>query len=76
MTLQSGTEQENLIFRASEIAARVQALKKLPPGIRLVYAEKTIDEVVALLVEIAAASESCEKRIAILEARVTEWLKH
>jgi hypothetical protein len=65
-----------LTVRAEEIAARVRALKKLPPGIRLVYAEKTIDEVVALLVEIAAVSESSEKRIATLEARFTEWLKN
>ena len=61
--------------RAEEVAARVAQFKKLPAGLRLMYAEKTVDEVVRLLVDMAGGfdvmpAQLCEVRARILSLPV------
>jgi len=50
--------------RAEEVAARVAQFKKLPAALRLMYAEKTVDEVVAFLVELAGVVDSLKSEVA------------
>lgn len=63
--------------RAEEIRRSVQATKKLPISMRLLYAEKTVDEVVTLLCDMCATLDAlntrvCEVREKILSQSETE----
>lgn len=49
--------------RANEIRASVQAAKKLPVSMRLLLAEKTVDQVVVLLCDMCATLDELNARL-------------